>query len=794
MLSSILSSRVFQKLKVLLSKPLVQLMLVFIFAILLRFYPFLRGQTLIFGDNYSLMVPGKLFTAHWLRQGILPLWNPNIFAGLPWIGDVNQSVLYPTTLLFMVLHPAAALNLSIVLHLFISVAGMYFLLKKINTSHFYSLLGAVLWMLSTQLAGSIHNLSTIQSLVWLPWIVFFSLKIFDGWTYKICFAFMVMLQFAGGYPQHVIYAIAAGVISSLVFNDFIENKQSGSFVINRDWLRHWLLTGLLTVILSAVIWLPFMELLINSTRMEQTIQQASVGSLHPLMLVRSIIPNFFDKQTAGFKWGPAWSGQPNVLFYVTWIGLLSLFLPLKKSLLTKKYKFINRFIYCLIGFTLFFALGSYIPGFELVQESIPFFKIGRYPSMTLILTNMFLIILLIRRLPFIELSDRFKKWLVRLSLAVVVSVLLIGIISFLDFPFIWHTFDNLLGARLSSSGFHTLDRDRIIVDAIWQNLLVSSSLFFLSLISLIKNKKKLLLIIFILDMVYATQGMFIFAPARVYDPETINLRADFSQYRLLTRNSNKPYTDYGSYWEALIVRSPFSDSFVDDEEFRSFEHPQRLRMGLTPDWNMVNNYPVVHGYTTLLPKDYAQIWSKSSEPRINFIDYIDSETDQDLLQEWSVKYYLVDNWFDVGEDLSHLQAAVEEGYWELYELPALPRFRFADGRSAQAAPENLKINENPNQIELSFENVEQASALIIADRYDHNWTALVKDQEVKLEEYNHMRRIPIEPGLNKIKLIYRPKYFYYGAMITVFGLLISVGGIVIERRCGLAKLSSPSDS
>ena len=85
-------------LKKLLKTKQFQFWIFFLFFIIIRFYPFLFGKTLVFGDNYSLMVPGKIFTAQWLKQGVLPLWNPHIFSGLPWIADINQSVLYPSTL------------------------------------------------------------------------------------------------------------------------------------------------------------------------------------------------------------------------------------------------------------------------------------------------------------------------------------------------------------------------------------------------------------------------------------------------------------------------------------------------------------------------------------------------------------------------------------------------------------------------------------------------------------------------------------------------------------------------
>jgi len=129
-----------------------QFWLLFILIILLRFWPFFQGKTLVFGDNYSLLVPVRLFTADWLKQGVLPLWNPLNFAGIPWLGDINP--LYPGIWSFVIFPPALALNLTVIGHLLISYAGMYLLAKAWLKKHAWAIISAVFWMLSTQITGS----------------------------------------------------------------------------------------------------------------------------------------------------------------------------------------------------------------------------------------------------------------------------------------------------------------------------------------------------------------------------------------------------------------------------------------------------------------------------------------------------------------------------------------------------------------------------------------------------------------------------------------------------------------
>ncbi len=103
-----------------------QLAGVWLFAMALRFgWMIILGRTLFFGDNFSLLVPGKLFTAQWLSQGTIPLWNPYIFSGISWIGDISQSIFYPSTLLFWALPAGSALTWTVIFQLGIALMGMY---------------------------------------------------------------------------------------------------------------------------------------------------------------------------------------------------------------------------------------------------------------------------------------------------------------------------------------------------------------------------------------------------------------------------------------------------------------------------------------------------------------------------------------------------------------------------------------------------------------------------------------------------------------------------------------------
>lgn len=732
---------------------------ILVLLLLLRFWPALvSNQALVFGDNYSLQVPGRVYTANYLKQGIIPWWNPTIFAGIPWAQEISQTVFYPSTILFILLHPGQALNLSVIIHLLFSFWGMYLLLTYWSGKRLPAIIGSLLWTFSTQVTGSINNLVTIQSIAWFPWIGYVGLRLFESRKQMFIFSLLVLGQFLAGYPQHVVYAILLAVVLSAIH---LYKK-----IRFRRFVSAWVLCGLLTFGITAVAWLPFLEVFSASTRMAQSVQQASVGSLHPLMLVKAFIPYFFDNPAAGFKWGPAWSGFPNSLFYITWIGIGSVLFGIKG----RNHKTISLSI--VVIFTLLFSLGNNLPGFSYIQEAIPFFKLGRYPSMMLVVTNLVLIILMTHGLDRLIRSTWIYKYVPYFSLGIIFFWTLF-IFNAKILNELWPKADALLGQKLTQSQFHTLERDTIITQNIFLNIAVIFTLTTIAIVLIRKERWSLAVLVIGIDMIFNTQNMLFFAPLEVYShPNTsktsqLHLNLTDPQKRTLTRNTNMPYTDYGMYWEALTVRRPFSDSFVDDQELLTFRRLTQIKDSYTPDWNMPVSIPMIHGYTTLLPQDFSLLWQTESDTRINFIQNI--ELTNPLLSEWSVANYVVDTQFVIEEELPNTVPRPLTPLVDVYELPHLPRFRFEDNSPVEIT----SLQENPNSITLTVNNTAH-ERMVIADRFDSNWKATINGEWVEVQNYKGMRSILLQNGQNELVLQYVPTWFYIGLLLTLISVSVGV--------------------
>lgn len=725
---------------------------------LLRFFPLLQDKTLFFGDNYSLMIPGKLFTAYWIREGLLPLWNPTLFAGLSWIGDINQSIFYPTTLLFTWLNPAVALNITVIAHIFISALGMYLLAKFWTKSTWASAFAALIWAFSPQLTGSINNLSTLQSMTWAPWILWAGVLLpVKPWA-KFALIIAGVLQVGGGYPQHVMYSFILGFVLMLWYHRNSFSNIQGAFRLGLQWL----LPTIAILGITTIIWWPFLETLKHSTRVTQSDVQSQLGSLHPAEILKIIHPYIFDHPAQGIKWGPTWNKAPNVFLYITWFGLFMIGWSFLKKRIPDDIFFAAL---CLV--TLFIALGSYIPGFEILQNVIPLLKITRGPSIVLMIPALILplwVALSWRRL---SISRELHTRILGIKTVIALGAISAWTITQIAFPSLWSQVNQLTGNRLALSAFHTEARDRVLVENASSTLAVTALLACIALVLWRYKKYSLLVIVLGLDMIINTQGVLFFAPSSVYpDWKLIQREHAFVEFlptverRFLTRNYNDPYTDFGAYWEALSVRQPLTDSYVDEKELEEFNHLERLRLTYTPDWNMPAGLPVINGFTTLLPQDVSERWNAAGSNSINNLDTI--KLDNPLLAQWAVGYYLVDPFYPQISEIPY-QSISKSKYWEIYKLPALSRFRYGNNE----AIEIKTYEETPNFFLLEYNNPTNNQELIIADRYDNNWRAQVNEQDVEIKNYQGMRKIPSSSGENKVVFSYKPSAWRFGLFITL---------------------------
>jgi hypothetical protein len=101
-------------------------------------------------DQAKSFYPWQVFINSALRSGQVPLWNPESFAGTPFLAANANNALYPPRMaLSLIASPARVHDILVTTHMFIAGLAMYVLLVYLGVSMPSAFLGAISWMASS---------------------------------------------------------------------------------------------------------------------------------------------------------------------------------------------------------------------------------------------------------------------------------------------------------------------------------------------------------------------------------------------------------------------------------------------------------------------------------------------------------------------------------------------------------------------------------------------------------------------------------------------------------------------
>ena len=118
--------------------------------------PMLAGKWLAspWSDQLISGVPFQTWSAAWFnRSGHLPLWNPELFGGLPFVAAGSGDIFYPTWLLRFLVLATAAGNLSFFVHYVLAGLFTYLLLRRLHVGWTGSVIGGLAYELSGLIAS-----------------------------------------------------------------------------------------------------------------------------------------------------------------------------------------------------------------------------------------------------------------------------------------------------------------------------------------------------------------------------------------------------------------------------------------------------------------------------------------------------------------------------------------------------------------------------------------------------------------------------------------------------------------
>lgn len=228
-------------------------------------------QTPNFLSGYDFVRMDVCFKSYFraaLLAGRLPLWNPYIGLGRPFLADITTATLYPPTLLVVPLGVAAGTVLSVFLHQSLALFGGQRLGRHLGATQGASWIVAAGFALCSPVAGRLATgmVEVYYSLCWWPVLLWLGIRLQDRWNARVAAGYSCALAMAilAGNPP-ILYVELLGLAIFLLLRQSWPGNAAGWRAVLGN-LGGLAAATLLGACMAAVQLLPFLELVGQGNR------------------------------------------------------------------------------------------------------------------------------------------------------------------------------------------------------------------------------------------------------------------------------------------------------------------------------------------------------------------------------------------------------------------------------------------------------------------------------------------------------------------------------------------------
>ncbi len=237
------------------------------------------------GDAAAYYVPTRVFTVDILKSGAFPGWNPYVYTGYPHIADIQTGVFYPPNIiLYLLLKPAVAFNLSIAFNILLMAFFTSRFLRLVARSEYAVWIGAATYTLSGFMANNAGTVTIVDAASWVPAVFWCTEKwLHTGrWRYCAWGGLCLAMQLLAGWPQLVLLtAIYLGVY--LLFSLPRQSRPGRAFV-------GFVLIGVISAGIGMAQLLPTWEFKDETAAVEGSFADFISGSVAPQFAVIMFYP------------------------------------------------------------------------------------------------------------------------------------------------------------------------------------------------------------------------------------------------------------------------------------------------------------------------------------------------------------------------------------------------------------------------------------------------------------------------------------------------------------------------
>lgn len=357
-----------------------ELWLLVLSGILYFYQPLFTQQTFFFRDLFVHFLPQKRLLVQVLKGGELPLWDPYLFGGQPLLGDVQNLVLYPTNLLYLVLPLLTAFNIDLVFHVILSSVAAYLLARTLRLSPVSAFVVGIVYGYCGYTLSLTNVMNRLLAMPYLPLALLFWRQFLSGYRWR-WFSFTVLagvFQILAGAPEMALITFGFLLMWSLI------HPAETTSLYHR--LALWLLLMIFIAGVSSVQILPGLEMVGQSSRAEPGSYKVFAGwSLNPKRLPETFVSNFFG-YTSGLTrrdyWGSRMEDRQAPYILSIYFGAVTLLLagvaPFLKGAAPLSFR-LRLFLLLVFVISIVFSCGRFVPFFEYFYKSTTFINRFRYP-------------------------------------------------------------------------------------------------------------------------------------------------------------------------------------------------------------------------------------------------------------------------------------------------------------------------------------------------------------------------------------------------------------------------------
>lgn len=309
-----------------------------------------------------------------LRSGRIPLWNPDLFMGVPFLANPQAAVFYLPNWLLLGLSPERAISVALILHVAWAAAGTA-ALTRVGLRLGWAAAGAAaaVFAFGGYFVAQSGHVNQVSATAWLPWLLLGLDRAVAGdrraW---LALPPVSALMLLAGHPQVAYMSLVFGLVYAVI----IGGSKGGAVWRGRirggmRGLLAWAAAGVGGAMLAAVQVLPTLELSHHGIRSGGLpLYEAASFSLPGEEFLRAVLPTF--------------TALPSSTEFVAHIGLSGIILAVL-GVEARPGRARTLLFVATLAATLLLAVGPATPLFTLAHRLVPGFDLFRVPPRWLLL-------------------------------------------------------------------------------------------------------------------------------------------------------------------------------------------------------------------------------------------------------------------------------------------------------------------------------------------------------------------------------------------------------------------------